>query len=95
MKKTRTLAEKLKIIQDVENNPREKRVDIAKRLGLAPSTLNTIVARKGDIRKTIEKCGKSANKRKSAKESTFSELERFFTRGTSRHDLKMYLLMDP
>lgn len=43
-KKTRTLAEKLKIIQDVENNPNEKRVDIAKRLGLTPSTLNTIIS---------------------------------------------------
>jgi hypothetical protein len=31
----------LKIVEEVEKNPGEKRVDIAKRLGLAPSTLNS------------------------------------------------------
>jgi hypothetical protein len=35
----RTLNDRLKIIEEIENNPGEKRVDIAKRLGLRASTL--------------------------------------------------------
>jgi hypothetical protein len=38
-KQVRTLHERLKIVEEVEKDPGEKRVDIAKRLGLAPSTL--------------------------------------------------------
>jgi hypothetical protein len=44
-KQVRTLHERLKIVEEVEKNPGEKRVDIAKRLGLAPSTLNSIFAK--------------------------------------------------
>jgi hypothetical protein len=52
-KLVRTLYDRLKIIEEVETNPGEKRVDIAKRLGLPASTLNTIFAKKNEIR---EKC---------------------------------------
>jgi hypothetical protein len=45
----RTLHERLKIVEEVERNPTEKRTVIAKRLGLAPSTLNSVVARKREI----------------------------------------------
>ena len=38
-KNVRTLHDRLKIIEEVEKNPGEKRVDIAKRLGLSASTL--------------------------------------------------------
>jgi hypothetical protein len=38
-KHVRTLHDRLKIIQEVEKNPGEKRVDIAKQLGLPASTL--------------------------------------------------------
>jgi predicted transcriptional regulator len=71
----RTLHDRLKIIQEVEENPGEKRVDIAKRLGLPASTLNYIFAKKNKIREQIQKCGKACKKRKTGKESTFAELE--------------------
>jgi hypothetical protein len=47
----------LKIVEEVEKNPGGKRVDIAKRLGLAPNTLNSIFAKKDDIREQTGKCG--------------------------------------
>jgi hypothetical protein len=50
-------------------------VDIAKRLGLPTSTLNSIFARKNDIREQIQKYGSACKKRKTGKESTFAELE--------------------
>jgi hypothetical protein len=53
----RTLHDRLKIIEEIEKNPGGKRVDIAKRLGLPASTLNTIFAKKNEIRKQIQKCG--------------------------------------
>jgi centromere protein B len=65
----------LKIIEKIEKNPGEKRVDIAKRFGLPASTLNTILAKKNDIREQIQKCGNTCKKRKAGKESTFAELE--------------------
>jgi hypothetical protein len=71
----RTLHDRLKIIEETEKNPGEKRVDIAKRLGLPASTLNTIFAKKNDIRKQIQKCANACKKQKTGKESTFAELE--------------------
>jgi len=55
----RTLHDRLKIIEEVEKNPAEKRVDIAKRLGFSASTLNSIFAKKNEIREQIQKCGKA------------------------------------
>jgi hypothetical protein len=56
-KLVRTLYDLLKITEEVEKNPGEKCVDIAKQLGLPASTLNTIFAKKNEIRKHIQKCG--------------------------------------
>ena len=55
-KQVRTSHNRLKIIEEVEKNRGEKRVYIAKRLGLAASTLNSIFAKKDKIRQQIEKC---------------------------------------
>jgi hypothetical protein len=44
----------LTIIEEVEKNPGEKRMDIAKRLGLAASTSNSIFAKKDEIHKQRE-----------------------------------------
>jgi hypothetical protein len=74
-KHVRTLHDRLKIIQEVEKNPGEKRVDIAKRLRLPASTLNSIFAKKNEICEQIQKCGNACKKRKTDKESTFAELE--------------------
>ena len=69
-KHVRTLHDRLKIIEEVENNPAEKHVDIAKRLGLSASTLNSIFAKKNEIGEQIQKCGNACKKRKTGKEST-------------------------
>jgi hypothetical protein len=46
VKQVRTLEERLHIIEEVETNPSEKRIYVANQLGLPPSTLNTIIAKK-------------------------------------------------
>jgi hypothetical protein len=74
-KQVRTLHERLTIVEVVKKNPGEKRVDVAKRLGLAPSTLNSIFAKKDEIREQTENCGNASKKRKTGRESTFAELE--------------------
>lgn len=51
-KYVRKLPESLKIIE--ENNPTDRRSNVAKRYGLAPSALNAIVARRREIRKQKE-----------------------------------------
>jgi hypothetical protein len=71
----RTLHDLLKIIQEVEKDPGEKHVDTAKRLGLPASTLNSIFAKKNEIREQIQKCGNTCKKKKTGKESIFAELE--------------------
>jgi predicted transcriptional regulator len=49
VKQVRTLEEQLHIIEEVDKTPSEKRIDVAKRLGLPPSTLNSIIEKKGEI----------------------------------------------
>jgi hypothetical protein len=67
--------------QAIENSRRggeeswREQVNIAKRLGLAPSTLNSIFAKKDEIREQTEKCGNASKKRKTGRELTFAELE--------------------
>jgi DNA-binding Lrp family transcriptional regulator len=39
VKQVQTFEERLRIIEEVEKNPSKKRTDIAKRLGLPPSTI--------------------------------------------------------
>jgi hypothetical protein len=59
----------------VEKNPSEKRIDIAKRLGLPPSSLYMIIPKKKEIRELADKCGTSAKKSKTGKMLTYSKLE--------------------
>jgi hypothetical protein len=49
----------LRIIEEVEKNPSEKRTDVAKQLGMPPSTLNTIIAKK-KMREHAYICGPGA-----------------------------------
>ena len=73
-KQVRTSHDRLKITEEVEKNPGEKRLYsyIAKRLGLAASTLNSILAKKDEIRQQTEECCNACKKRKTGKESTFA-----------------------
>jgi hypothetical protein len=74
-KRVRTLYDRLKVIEEIEKNPGEKRVNIAKQLWLPASTLNTIIAKKSEIREQIRKCGNTCKKRTTGKESAYAELE--------------------
>jgi hypothetical protein len=94
-KRVQTLHDRLKIIHEVEKNPGEKRVDIAKQLGLPASTLNSIFAKTNNIREQIQKCGNACKKGKTGKESTFAELETvLFTWYQQARD-PIFQLMEP
>jgi hypothetical protein len=92
-KQVRTLHERLKIIEEVEKSPTEKRTDIAKCLGLAPSTLNSIVAKKRKIQEQIDKCGKSCKKRKMGRNLLSASLRASCWLDTSKHGHQVFLLM--
>jgi hypothetical protein len=47
VKQVQTFKERLHIIEEVEKTLSLKRIDVAKRLGLSPSALNSIIAKKG------------------------------------------------
>jgi hypothetical protein len=56
-----------------------KHVALAARLGIAPSTLNTIVKIRKDTEKCYTQCGRFSGQRKSLKQSPFEELESLLT----------------
>jgi hypothetical protein len=60
LKQVRTLEEQLRISEEVQKNPSEKRTDVAKQLGLPPSTLNTIIANE-KTREHAYVCGPGAH----------------------------------
>ena len=94
-KQVRTLYDRLKIIEEVEKKPGEKRVYIAKRLGLAASTLNSILIKKDETGQQIEKCGNTCKKRKTGKESTFAELEIVLFTWYQQAGHPIFQLMEP
>jgi hypothetical protein len=62
-KEVRTLHQGLKITEEMEKNPTEKQINIAKRLRLVPSMLNSNVTKKREIQEH-GRCRKSCKKRK-------------------------------
>jgi hypothetical protein len=72
VKQVRTLEEQLHAIDEVEKKPSEKRADVAKQIGLPPSTQNSIIVKKMEIREQADKCGTSA-KSKTGKEPIYSK----------------------
>jgi hypothetical protein len=82
VKQVRTLEEQQRIIEEVEKNLSQKRTDVVKRLGLAPSTLNSIIAMKREIREQADKCGTSTNKRMMGKELTYRKMENIQARAS-------------
>ena len=74
-KQVRISHDQSKIMEEVQKNPGEKHMYIAKWLGLTASTLNSIFAKKDKIRQQIEKCDNACKKGKTGRESTFAELE--------------------
>jgi hypothetical protein len=59
-----TIAEKVKIIQQVEKNPSTPAIEIARKFNLAPSSLFCIMKNKQSILDEEVKCGGEAIKRK-------------------------------
>lgn len=72
---SRTIDERLKIINEVENNPNEKLASVAKRLGLPSSTLATILMNKESIRANAHKFASTYKTRKTGRNSNFVALE--------------------
>jgi hypothetical protein len=72
-KQVRTLHERLKIVEEVEKNPGDRRVNIAKRLGLAPSTLTPYLQRR--TKSESRQKNVTPVRRGKRTESTFTELE--------------------
>ncbi|XP_049799604.1 tigger transposable element-derived protein 4-like [Schistocerca nitens] len=69
-----SLEDKVSIIKKVEASPGVSHVELAKQLGLAPSTLNTIMKNRSSIMEGFENCGNS--KRTRLKQSTYDEMEK-------------------
>jgi len=74
-KQVRMVHERLKIIAEVEKNPTEEWFDMAKYLGLSPSTLNSTVGKKVEIVEQISKCRKSCKKKKAGGNSVSCKLQ--------------------
>src|SRR5215469_5099451 len=94
-KHVRTLHDRLKIIEEVEKNPGEKRADNAKQLGLSASTLNSIFTKKNEIREQIKKCGHACKKRKMARSRHLLNWKWCSSPGISRHGHPIFQLMEP
>jgi hypothetical protein len=73
-RKAFSIQEKMDILAQVDAN-KETSVALAARLGIAPSTLNTIVKSRKDNEKCYVQCGRFSGQRKSLKQSPFEELE--------------------
>ncbi|KAK8766588.1 hypothetical protein V5799_006630 [Amblyomma americanum] len=71
-RKALSFKEKLDVLKKVDENPKKKRVDLAKELGLAPSTLCTIVGQRDVILKNVQHFGVNV---KQAKTATHVKLE--------------------
>jgi hypothetical protein len=73
-RKVFSIQEKMDIPAQVDSN-KETRVALVVRLGITPSTLNTIVKSRKDTEKCYTQCGRFSGQRKSLKQSQFEELE--------------------
>jgi hypothetical protein len=92
-KHVKTLYNRLKIIEEIEKNPGEKRVKIAKKLGLPASTLNTIFGKKNEIREQIQKCG-NVQGEKLARSRHVLNWKRCSSPGISRHGHPIFQLIE-
>jgi hypothetical protein len=77
-RKAFSIHEKMDILAQVDAN-KERRVALAARLGIVPSTLNTIVKSRKDTGKCYAQCGRFSGQRKSLKQTPFEELESLLT----------------
>jgi predicted transcriptional regulator len=74
-RKKLTMNEKVKIIQEVEENPNVSQNEIVKRFVLPLSTLSNIILQKASILEEESRCGAHSEKQKSMKTLPNEELE--------------------
>lgn len=72
-RKALSLEEKLNVLDAVDKQPGRKRVEIAKELGLPPSTLNSIVSKRAEIKGNAALFGPKAKQARGAKYGTLDE----------------------
>ncbi|KAL1437462.1 hypothetical protein MTO96_048850 [Rhipicephalus appendiculatus] len=72
-RKALSLEEKLDVLHAVDKQPARKKVDIAKDLGLPPSTLNGIIAKRAEIEGNVALFGPKAKQARGAKYGTLDE----------------------
>nr|XP_054922997.1 tigger transposable element-derived protein 6-like [Dermacentor andersoni] len=72
-RKALSLEEKLDVLNAVDRQPARKRVDIAKDLGLPPSTLNSIVSKRAEIQGNAALFGPKAKQARGAKYGNLDE----------------------
>jgi hypothetical protein len=75
-RKKLTIAEKVKIIEEVEKNPSTPAIEIARKFNLALSSLFCIMKNKQLIQDEEVKCGGEAIKRRKKYSSQYDEMEK-------------------
>jgi len=75
-KRSFTLDEKLRIIQEIENNPSDTRAVVASRLGIPLSTLKTIYGKREEIRQQLTKAGSSGTSTLRNRRGKFDDIEK-------------------
>jgi CENP-B N-terminal DNA-binding domain/Tc5 transposase DNA-binding domain len=74
-RKALTLHDKLGFLKEVDSNPHMTKVDLAKKLCVPVSTLNTIIYKRKEIENNASACGSSSTKKLRVQAGKFSELE--------------------
>lgn len=75
-RKSYTLDEKIKFIREVENNPQKTKTEMAMSLGIAYTTLCTVLNKKDVILAEFSKLGAKSKKRSRKQDGRFPDLEK-------------------
>lgn len=73
-RKALSFKEKLEVLSKVDQDPKRKRSDLAKELGLAPSTLSTIVGQREQILKNAQRFSGNVKQAKTAQHVDLEEI---------------------
>ncbi|XP_064462149.1 tigger transposable element-derived protein 6-like [Ornithodoros turicata] len=73
-RKALSFKEKLEVPSAIDQDPKRKRAQLAKELGLAPSTLNTIVGQREQILKNVQRFGANVKQAKTAQHVNLEEI---------------------
>ncbi|XP_050038275.1 major centromere autoantigen B-like [Dermacentor andersoni] len=73
-RKALSFKEKIDILKKVDDNPKKKRVELAKELGIAPTTLCTIVGQRDIVTKNAQHFGVNVKEMKTGKHVKLEEV---------------------